>query len=52
MEVKLSIELLNQLCGYLGTRPFQEVAQFILPIQQAATEQTKEYPVEIVEEQN
>ena len=36
MDVKLSVEFLNQLCGYLGTRPFQEVAQFILTIQQAA----------------
>lgn len=50
MKIQLDLEFLNQLCGYLGTRPFQEVAQFILPIQQAATEQTKEYSVEIVED--
>jgi hypothetical protein len=40
MDVKLSIEFLNQLCGYLGTKPYQEVAQFIQTIQHLASEQT------------
>jgi hypothetical protein len=44
MDVKLSIEFLNQLCGYLGTRPYQEVAQFILAIQQAASAPPIEEP--------
>lgn len=44
MKVQLDLEFLNQLCGYLGTRPFQEVAQFILTIQQAASAQPEPEP--------
>ena len=40
MKIQLDLEFLDKLCGYLGTRPFQEVAQFILTIQQAASEQS------------
>ena len=40
MEVKLPIEFLNQLCGYLATKPYQEVAQLLQVIQQAANEQS------------
>lgn len=39
MNVQIPIEFLNQLCGYLGTKPYQEVAQFIQTIQQLASEQ-------------
>jgi hypothetical protein len=40
MEIKLPIEFLNQLCGYLSTKPYQEVAQFLQVMQQAAIEQS------------
>jgi len=33
-EVKLSITLLNQIMGYLGTRPYQEVFQLVTGVQQ------------------
>jgi hypothetical protein len=34
--VELSVELVNQILGYLGTRPYQEVFQLIQAIQEAA----------------
>ena len=36
MKVALSVELLNQILGYLGTRPYQEVYQLIQGVQDAA----------------
>jgi hypothetical protein len=36
MNIQLPIELANQLLGYLGTRPYQEVFQLIQAIQEAA----------------
>ena len=36
MKLQLPIELANQLLGYLGTRPYQEVFQLIQAIQDAA----------------
>jgi hypothetical protein len=36
MNLQLSIELANQILGYLGTRPYQEVFQLIQAIQEAA----------------
>jgi hypothetical protein len=44
MKLQLSIELANQLLGYLGTRPYQEVFQLIEAIQEAA--KPKEEPKE------
>jgi len=35
-NIQLPIELANQLLGYLGTRPYQEVFQLIHAIQEAA----------------
>ena len=36
MKLQLPIDTVNQLLGYLGTRPYQEVYQLIQAIQDAA----------------
>jgi hypothetical protein len=36
MHLQLPIETVNQVLGYLGTRPYQEVFQLIQAIQEAA----------------
>lgn len=36
MNLQLPIETANQVLGYLGTRPYQEVFQLIQAIQEAA----------------
>jgi hypothetical protein len=36
MHLQIPIELANQIIGYLGTRPYQEVFQMIQAIQEAA----------------
>jgi hypothetical protein len=36
MTLQLPIETANQILGYLGTRPYQEVFQLIQAIQDAA----------------
>lgn len=36
MELKLPIEVANQIIGYLGTRPYQEVYALIQAMQEAA----------------
>ena len=36
MTLQLPIETANQILGYLGTRPYQEVFQYIQAIQEAA----------------
>lgn len=36
MTLHLPIEVVNQVLGYLGTRPYQEVFQLIQSIQEAA----------------
>ena len=38
-EVKLSVNLINGILGYLGTRPYSEVYQFIQAIHEAAKPQ-------------
>ena len=39
MDIKLSVNTVNQILGYLGTRPYQEVFQLIQAIQEAAKPQ-------------
>ena len=36
MKLQLDIETVNQILGYLGTRPYQEVYALIQAIQEAA----------------
>lgn len=36
MKLQLPIETVNQVLGYLGTRPYQEVYSLIQAIQEAA----------------
>lgn len=44
MKLQLPIETANQILGYLGTRPYQEVFQLIAAMQEAA--KPPEAPVE------
>ena len=46
MKLTIPIELANQILGYLGSRPYQEVYQLVQAIQEAA----KPKDVEIVEQ--
>lgn len=36
VDIKLSVNTVNQILGYLGTRPYQEVFQLIEAIQKEA----------------
>ena len=38
-EVKLSVQTLNMVMGYLGTKPFQEVFQIIEAVQKEVNAQ-------------
>lgn len=42
MELRLPIELANQIIGYLGTRPYQEVYQLIDGMKAAAVPPEKQ----------
>lgn len=42
MTLQLPIEVVNQILGYLGTRPYQEVYAIIQAVQEAA--KPKEVP--------
>lgn len=44
MTLQLPIETANQILGYLGTRPYQEVFQLIQAIQDAAKPPEAETP--------
>ena len=37
--ITISVDVLNQVMGYLGTRPYQEVFQFITALQAEASGQ-------------
>jgi hypothetical protein len=49
-EIKLSVELVNKVLGYLGTRPYQEVFTLITEIQGVAKDQVT--PPEVKEEES
>lgn len=42
MEIKLSVDTINKVLGYLGARPYQEVFHLIDAIQTEAKTQTPE----------
>ena len=46
MNLQLPIETVNQVLGYLGTRPYQEVYSLIQAIQEAAKPKPTEAPTE------
>ena len=41
-EVKLSVQTLNMVMGYLGTKPFQEVFQIIEAVQKEVNAQQEQ----------
>jgi hypothetical protein len=41
-NLTLSVQIVNQIIGYLGTRPYQEVFQLIEALQSEAKAQNKE----------
>jgi len=45
-KIVLSINLVNQIMGYLGTRPYQEVFQIINGLQEEAKGQAPATPIE------
>ena len=50
-EVKVTVELLNAVMSYLGTRPYQEVFMLVTEIQKQAVPQIKPEPApEVVAE--
>jgi hypothetical protein len=48
VNLQLPIETANQILGYLGTRPYQEVFQLVQAIQDAA--KPKEAPADVTGE--
>ena len=42
MNINLPIELVNQILGYLGTRPYQEVFHLVQTVQTLAKDQLPE----------
>jgi hypothetical protein len=49
-KITLSVNLVNQLLGYLGSRPYQEVFQIVEAVQKEAQNQPKDEPIEIASE--
>lgn len=49
-KLTLSVNLVNQVLGYLGTRPYQEVFQLVEGLQKEAQNQPKDQPIEVVSE--
>ena len=45
-EIKLSVQTLNMVMSYLGTKPFQEVFQIIEAVQKEVNTQQAEAPKE------
>ena len=42
MKIEMPVDAINQVLGYLGTRPYQEVFHLIQAIQEAAKPQEAE----------
>jgi hypothetical protein len=45
-KIQISTALLNQIMGYLGTRPYQEVFQLIEAVQSEAKNQPTVEPID------
>ena len=45
-EIKISVQTLNMVMSYLGTKPFQEVFQIIEAVQKEVNAQQAEAPKE------
>jgi hypothetical protein len=43
-KISLSVNLINQIMGYLGTRPYQEVFQMVNGLQDEAKQAVTEEP--------
>ena len=52
MKLQLPIETANQILGYLGTRPYQEVFQLIQAMQDAAKPLEAPATPEVPKEEN
>ena len=46
-KITLSITLINQVLGYMGTRPYQEVFQIIEALHSEVQAQPKDTPIEV-----
>jgi hypothetical protein len=46
-KITLSVNLVNQVLGYLGSRPYQEVFQIVEALQKEAQNQPKDTPIEV-----
>jgi hypothetical protein len=46
-KITLSVNLVNQVLGYLGSRPYQEVFQMVDALQKEAQNQPKDQPIEV-----
>ena len=42
MKIELPVEIVNQVLGYLGARPYQEVFHLIQAVQEAAKPQEEQ----------
>jgi hypothetical protein len=49
-KITLSVNLVNQVLGYLGSRPYQEVFQIVEAVQKEAQNQPKDEPIEVASE--
>ena len=49
-KITLSVDLINKVLGYLGSRPYQEVFQMVDALQKEAQNQPKEEALEVVSE--
>jgi hypothetical protein len=45
-KITISVQILNQVMGYLGARPYQEVYQLITALQSEAKEQLSDIEAE------
>jgi len=49
-KITLSVDLINKVLGYLGSRPYQEVYTLVEGLQKEAQNQPKDQELEVVSE--